>query len=86
MPPSTQNRIEGLLLGTAVGDALGLPMEGMKPATIEQLGWMKNLRHRFIFARGMWRILCIVYSQSILCRKQLVSSDESEGCKGNSEI
>lgn len=54
MPTATQDRIEGLLLGTAVGDALGLPMEGMKASTIETLGWAKKLRHRFIFGRGMW--------------------------------
>ncbi len=72
MPPSTQNRIEGLLLGTAVGDALGLPMEGMKPSTIERLGWMKNLRHRFIFARGMWSDDT---EHSIMLAQALLASD-----------
>jgi len=52
--PSTQNCIEGLFLGTAVGDALGLPMEGMKPSTIKRLRWGEDLRHRLIFGRGMW--------------------------------
>jgi len=50
----TLDRIEALLLGTAVGDALGLPMEGMKPLTIKRLAWVNNLKHRFIFGRGMW--------------------------------
>lgn len=49
-----QNRIEGLLLGTAVGDSLGLPMEGMKPSTIQKLGWTKNWKQRFFFDYGMW--------------------------------
>lgn len=54
MPTPHLNRIEGLMLGTALGDALELPMEGMKPATIARLGWTANLQHRFLFGRGMW--------------------------------
>ena len=54
MPSISPDRIEGLLLGTAVGDALGLPSEGMKPKTIERRGWTKKWKHRFIFGRGMW--------------------------------
>lgn len=54
LSPIPSERIEGLLLGTAVGDALGLPTEGMKPNTIERLGWTKQWKHRFIFGRGMW--------------------------------
>jgi len=54
MSSISPDRIEGLLLGTAVGDALGLPTEGMKPANIERLGWTKKWKHRFIFSRGMW--------------------------------
>lgn len=34
MGRSLQERVEGVLLGTALGDALGLAMEGMGPATI----------------------------------------------------
>ncbi len=48
------NKISGILLGTAVGDALGLPSEGMKPSTINKLGWTKHWKHRFLFSRGMW--------------------------------
>jgi len=47
-------KIEGLLLGAAVADAIGLPTEGMSPAKIEKLGWAKDLRHRLFFGRGMW--------------------------------
>jgi ADP-ribosyl-[dinitrogen reductase] hydrolase len=42
----------GLLLGTAVGDALGLPAEGLTPQTIEKLGWTA-WRHRLLVNRGM---------------------------------
>ena len=42
----------GLLLGAAVGDALGLPAEGLSPGRKRALfgrGW----RHRFALGRGM---------------------------------
>ncbi len=44
--------IEGSLLGTAVGDALGLPFEGMEPRRIARFRF-KPLRHRFLFGFGM---------------------------------
>lgn len=45
-------RIHGVLLGGAVGDSLGLPGEGLPPG--RQLGlWPGDLRHRFLFGRGM---------------------------------
>jgi len=43
---------QGLLLGCAVGDALGLPAEGLSPERIKRL-WGSEWRHRFIFGRGM---------------------------------
>lgn len=46
--------LHGLLLGTAIGDAIGLPAEGLKPATIAKRGWDQNWEHRFVFGRGMW--------------------------------
>lgn len=50
-----QERIHGVLLGTAVGDAVGLPAEGLTPEKIRQLGWAESgWRHRFFFfGRGM---------------------------------
>jgi ADP-ribosylglycohydrolase len=54
MKIDTLDRIEGILIGTAVGDCLGLPMECMKPATIEGLGWARDWKHRFILRKGMW--------------------------------
>ncbi len=42
----------GALLGTAVGDALGLPAEGLHPKRIRRL-WNGEWRMRLIFGRGM---------------------------------
>lgn len=45
-------RIEGCLIGAAVGDAIGLPYEGL--STRRARRWMKPpLRHRFVLGRGM---------------------------------
>ena len=46
------DRLAGILLGTAVGDALGLPAEGLSPRRRQRLmpgPW----RHRLLFGRGM---------------------------------
>jgi ADP-ribosylglycohydrolase len=42
----------GCLLGTAVGDALGLPFEGIGPRRLAKLG-VPPLSHRLLFGRGM---------------------------------
>ncbi|MCP5524332.1 MAG: ADP-ribosylglycohydrolase family protein [Verrucomicrobiales bacterium] len=42
----------GLLLGTAVGDALGLPAEGLSPERIRRR-WKGDWRMRLTFGRGM---------------------------------
>jgi ADP-ribosyl-[dinitrogen reductase] hydrolase len=51
-PTSDADRFAGVLLGTAVGDALGLPAEGLSPRTIAKR-WAGPWRHRFVFGRGM---------------------------------
>jgi len=51
-PPLT-DALEGLLLGTAVGDAIGLPFEGMRPERIARLCGDRPLRHRLLFGRGL---------------------------------
>jgi ADP-ribosylglycohydrolase len=53
MNSTRQDRIAGLLLGTAVGDALGLPAEGLSRQRLARLGWNGRWRHRFFFGRGM---------------------------------
>src|SRR5271170_3707275 len=47
-----QDRFAGLLLGTAVGDALGLPAEGLSRGRIQRM-WRGQWRHRFLFGHGM---------------------------------
>ena len=42
----------GCLLGTAVGDALGLPYEGLSPRRAARL-FPNTDRHHFVFGRGM---------------------------------
>jgi ADP-ribosylglycohydrolase len=50
--PDLQDRFAGLLLGTAVGDALGLPAEGLSRGRLHRM-WRGQWRHRFLFGRGM---------------------------------
>jgi ADP-ribosylglycohydrolase len=45
-------RFAGVLLGTAVGDALGLPAENLSPETIRKR-WAGQWRMRLLFGRGM---------------------------------
>jgi ADP-ribosyl-[dinitrogen reductase] hydrolase len=47
-----RERVTGLVLGAAVGDALGLPAEGMSAKRIA-CRWSGELRHRFLFGHGM---------------------------------
>jgi len=45
-------RLRGLLIGTAVGDALGLPAEGLSRRRIQRL-YRGDWRHRLVFGHGM---------------------------------
>jgi ADP-ribosylglycohydrolase len=45
--------LAGLLLGGAVGDALGLPAEGLSRERLRKF-WPGGARHRFVFGRGMF--------------------------------
>lgn len=52
MAPATDGRLAEIMLGTAVGDALELPAEGLSPQRRRRM--MPGLwRHRLIFSRGM---------------------------------
>ncbi len=52
-PPLTlDDRLAGVLLGTAVGDALGLPAENLSPEKIRKR-WKGEWRMRLVFGRGM---------------------------------
>ncbi len=45
--------LAGVILGTAAGDALGLPREGLSARRARALFGGPPLRHRFLFGRGM---------------------------------
>jgi ADP-ribosylglycohydrolase len=47
------DRLFGLLLGTAVGDAIALPMEGLSRRRVHRLFRTSPLRHAFLLGRGM---------------------------------
>ena len=49
----TESRLFGLLLGTAVGDAVGLPREGLGPRRAQRLFGEPPLHHRLIAGRGL---------------------------------
>jgi len=52
MKPSKPDRLVGCLLGTAVGDALGLPCEGLSARRLRRL-FPDVTRHHLILGRGM---------------------------------
>lgn len=45
--------VAGFILGTAVGDSIGLPREGLSPTTARRMFGTGPLRQRFVFGRGM---------------------------------
>lgn len=48
-----QSHILGCILGTAVGDAIGLPREGLSARRAERMFGASPLSHRFLLGRGM---------------------------------
>jgi ADP-ribosylglycohydrolase len=51
--PIRLDRIAGVLLGTAVGDALGVPREGLSPRRARRLFGPPPLRHCLLAGRGL---------------------------------
>jgi len=51
--PSRLDQLQGVLLGAAVGDALGLPREGLSPKRALRLFGDRPLRHHFFLGVGM---------------------------------
>jgi ADP-ribosylglycohydrolase len=49
----SSDKIAGVILGTAVGDALGLPREGLSRNRARKLFGAPPLRHSFLFRHGM---------------------------------
>lgn len=52
-PNARADRVLGALLGTAVGDALGLPREGLSARRARRMYGEGRLRHRLLFGLGM---------------------------------
>jgi ADP-ribosyl-[dinitrogen reductase] hydrolase len=52
-PPNHTDQIAGVLLGTAVGDALGLPREGLSARRAARMYGSPPLRNRLLFGYGM---------------------------------
>ncbi|WP_434042154.1 MULTISPECIES: ADP-ribosylglycohydrolase family protein [Sorangium] len=52
-PIDREDRLTGVLLGVAVGDALGLPREGLSRRRAARLFGAAPLEHRFVLGRGM---------------------------------
>lgn len=52
MSPSLRDQYLGCLLGTAVGDSMGLPLEGMSRRRGKRMA-RGPFRHRLVFGRGM---------------------------------
>jgi ADP-ribosyl-[dinitrogen reductase] hydrolase len=51
--PTRLDQLQGVLLGAAVGDALGLPREGLSPRRAMRLFGDRPLHHRFFLGHGM---------------------------------
>jgi ADP-ribosylglycohydrolase len=51
--PDRLDQLTGVLLGAAVGDALGLPREGLSPQRAVRIYGSGPLKHQFLFSRGM---------------------------------
>src|SRR5579863_3976367 len=51
--PDRVDRIAGAIFGTAVGDSLGLPREGMSRRRAARVYGGAPMRHRLFFRRGM---------------------------------
>ena len=47
------DQLQGVLLGAVVGDALGLPREGLSPTRALRMFGDRPLQHRFLFGHGM---------------------------------
>lgn len=53
MPLANREQVAGFLVGGAVGDALGLPYEGLSRQRQARLRRGRPLKHRLLFGRGM---------------------------------
>ncbi|MBF0224875.1 MAG: ADP-ribosylglycohydrolase family protein [Desulfobacterales bacterium] len=71
----TKERIKGLIIGTAVGDSIGLPAEGISKRR-NSLLFKGKWKHRFIFKYGM--VSDDTEHTIFVCKSLLASSNSSE--------
>src|SRR5579885_2633210 len=74
--PNAASRLELCLLGTAVGDALGLPCEGLSRRRIERKLGSKPISYRFLFGRGM--VSDDTEHAALVAQALLISNDDPE--------
>src|SRR5436190_5264703 len=53
LPATARDKLAGLLLGTAVGDAIGLPFEGLSPQRVARRLRNRTLGHSLLLGRGL---------------------------------
>ena len=79
-----EDQIVGCILGTAVGDAIGLPYEGLSRQRATRLFGPPD-RHRFVFGRGMvsddTEHTCIVAQSLIATNGDLIAFRRSLACR-----
>ncbi len=73
---SLADRFQGLLVGTAVGDSLGLPREGLSAERAQRLLGPPG-RHAFVLGRGM---VSDDTEHSVLVAQSLIRHPSSAGC------
>ena len=74
--PLALDRVEGLLLGTAIGDAYGLPYEGMSARRIARR-FDASPRYRLL---GQTGFVSDDTEQSALVAQSLLKGDDVESC------
>jgi ADP-ribosyl-[dinitrogen reductase] hydrolase len=70
-----EERFAGLLLGAAVGDALGLPAENLSAERI-RMRWSGEWRMRFVFGRGM---ISDDTEHTLMVAQALLTQDDDAG-------
>ncbi|AKT44140.1 ADP-ribosylglycohydrolase family protein [Chondromyces crocatus] len=76
LKPDRIDQLTGALLGAAVGDALGLPREGLTPERAVRLYGVGPLRHHFVLGRGM---LSDDAEHACMTAQALLAEAEDEG-------
>ena len=77
MTDQLPDRLAGVLLGMAVGDALGLPRERLRPETAARRFGGPGLRHALLFGRGM--ISDDTEHATLVAQALLAQPDDADG-------